>query len=124
MLAVVKTPRTSVRIKGHISNRLIDALLAEYGEDVQLTRDSDEELVDVFQTDWYKKTKARMTPGTHMKIYRQNRKMTQAQLGDLLGGVPRQHVSNMENGSRPISKKMALQLSKVFDVSAERFIGG
>jgi DNA-binding XRE family transcriptional regulator len=124
MLAVVKTPRTSVRIKGQISNRLIDALLAEYGEDVKLTRDTDDELVDVFQSDWYKKTKAKMTPGTYVKIYRQNRHMTQVQLGALLGGLPRQHVSNMENGLRPISKKMALQLSRVFDVSAERFLAG
>ena len=124
MLAVVKTPRTSVRIKGHISNRLIDALLAEYGQAVKLTRDSDDELVDVFQTDWYKQTKVRMTPGMYMKIFRQNRKLTQTQLGALLGGLPRQHVSNMENGSRPISKKTALRLSRVFDVSAERFIGG
>jgi plasmid maintenance system antidote protein VapI len=29
----------------------------------------------------------------------------------------------MENGSRPISKKMALKLSRFFDVSVENFIG-
>ena len=66
MLAVVKTPRTSVRIKGQISNRLMEVLIAEYGKDVQLTHDSEDELVDVFQTDWHKKTKKSMTPGTYM----------------------------------------------------------
>ena len=123
MLAVVKTPRTNIRIKGQISNRLMEVLVAEYGKDVELTRDSEDELVDVFQTDWYKNTKKSMTPGVYMKIFRENRKMTQTELGKVLGGLPRQHVSNMENGSRPISKKIALKLSKVFDVSVERFIG-
>ena len=123
MLAVVKTLRTNIRIKGQIPNRLIEVLVAEYGKDVQLTRDPDDELVDVFQTDWYKNTKKRMTPGTYMKIFRENRKMTQTELGKMLGGLPRQHVSNMENGLRPISKKIAIKLSKVFDVSVERFIG-
>ena len=92
MLAVVKTPRTSIRIKGKISNKLMEVLVSEYGKDVQLTRDPDDELVDVFQTDWYKNTKRTMTPGTKMKIYRENRKMTQTELGKILGGLPRQHV--------------------------------
>ena len=123
MLAVVKTPRTSIRIKGKISNKLIEVLVSEYGKDVQLTRDPDDELVDVFQTDWYTNTKKTMTPGAYMKIYRENRKMTQAELGKILGGLPRQHVSNMENGVRPISKKIAMKLAKAFDVSVEKFIG-
>ena len=123
MLAVVKTPRTSIRIKGKISNKLIEVLVSEYGKDVRLTRDSEDELVDVFQTDWYKNTKKIMTPGTYMKIYRENRKMTQTELGKMLGGLPRQHVSNMENGVRPISKKIAMKLAKTFDVSVEKFIG-
>ena len=123
MLAVVKTPRTSIRIKGKISNKLMEVLVSEYGKDVQLTRDPDDELVDVFQTDWYKNIKKTMTPGNYMKIYRENRKMTQTELGKVLGGLPRQHVSNMESGLRPISKKIALKLSKAFEVSVERFIG-
>ena len=122
MLAVVKTPRTSVRIKGKISKKLIEVLIVEYGKDIQFTRDPEDELVDVFQTEWYKKTKKTMTPGIYMKIFRENRNMTQVQLGKKLGGLPRQHISNMENGLRPISKKVALKLSKVFDVSVEKFI--
>ena len=123
MLAVVKTPRTNIRIKGQISERLMEVLVSEYGKDVELTRQPEDELVDVFQTDWYKNTKKKMTPGIYMKIFRENRKMTQTELGKLLGGLPRQHVSNMENGLRPISKKIALKLSKLFEVSVERFIG-
>jgi DNA-binding XRE family transcriptional regulator len=122
MLAVVKTPLTRIRIKGRIPNKLIDVLYQEFGKNVQITSDSDDEKVDVFQTDWYKRIKKKLTPGTYMKVFRQNRSMTQAELGKVLGGLPRQHISNMENGSRPISKRIALKLAKLFDVSVEKFI--
>jgi len=123
MLAVVKTPLTDIRIKGRIPNRLLDLLAAEYGKNLQLTGEADEELVDVFQTEWYRSTKKGMTPGTYLKIYRENKEMTQAQLGAALGGLPRQHISNMEHDLRPISKKNALKLARLFEVSVERFIG-
>jgi DNA-binding XRE family transcriptional regulator len=122
MLAVVKTPLTKIRIEGRISNRLMDVLVQEYGEDVQITHDADDERVDVFQTEWYIRIKKKLTPGTYMKVFRQNKGMTQADLGKALGGLPRQHISNMENGSRPISKKTALRLAELFDVSVEKFI--
>jgi DNA-binding XRE family transcriptional regulator len=122
MLAVVKTPRTDVRIRGHIPEALLEVLFAEYGKRVQLTREADDELVDVFQTEWYLRTKRSMTPGTYLKIYRENRGITQTELGKALGGVPRQHISNMENGIRPISKKTALRLAAIFKVSVSRFI--
>ena len=122
MLAVVKTPLTKIRIKGRIPNKLIDVLVQEYGTNVQITPDSEDEKLDVFQTDWYKRIKEKLTPGTYMKVFRQNKNMTQAELGKALGGLPRQHISNMEKGSRPISKRIALKLAKFFDVSVEKFI--
>lgn len=123
MLAVVKTPRIRIHIKGRIPPRVVSVLKSEYGKDLRLTQDADDELVDVFQTDWYKRIKKSLTPGTNLKIYRQNMAMTQQHLGSLLGGLPRQVVSNMENGIRPISKKTALQLARIYDVSVEEFIG-
>ena len=80
------------------------------------------ELVDVFETDWYKSIKSKTKPGDNMKIYREIHKLTQEKLGGLLGGIPRQHVSNMERGTRSISLKTAKQLSKIFKVSPEKFI--
>jgi len=122
MLAVVKTPITSIRMRGRIPKRLITVLAEEYGSDLHLSAEADDELVDVFKTDWYRKVKKELTPGTYVKVFRQNKRMTQAELGKALGGLPRQHISNMENGSRPISKRMALKLSRLFDVSVEKFI--
>ena len=123
MLAVVKTPRIKIEIKGKISKRLLDVLKEEYGSDVQIIPDDEDEKIDIFKTDWYKNVKEKLTPGKNMRIYRQNLSMTQKELGELLGGVPRQHISNMERGTRAISKKVALNLSKIFDTSVDKFIG-
>ena len=123
MLAVVKTPLIRIHIRGQIPKQLVTVLKREYGEKMKLTKEDDDELVDVFQTDWYKRVKKGLTPGKNLKIYRQNLQMTQEQLGAKLGDVPKQFISNMENGIRPISKKTALKLAKIFKVSVARFIG-
>ena len=123
MLAVVKTPHIKIHIEGRNPPCLI-TLLKKYGKAVRLVDDTetDDELVDVFQTDWYRRTKARLTPGKNLSIYRQNTKMTQAQLGKLIA-LPKQYVSNMENDIRPISKNMAIKLAGIFKTSVSRFIG-
>ena len=123
MLAVVRTPLIRIHIRGQIPKQIVTVLKKEYGERMKLTREDDDELVDVFQTDWYKRVTKGLTPGKNLKIYRQNLGMTQGQLGAKLGGIPKQFISNMENGIRPISKKTALQLAKVFRVSVAKFIG-
>jgi DNA-binding XRE family transcriptional regulator len=125
MLAVVKTPHISIHIQGRIPTRLISALKKEYGKGVRLVEEAEDEeqLVDVFQTDWYRRVKATLTPGKSLRIYRQNAKLTHQQLGKLVGGLPKQFVSNMENGIRPISKNMAIKLAGIFRTSVARFIG-
>jgi DNA-binding XRE family transcriptional regulator len=123
MLAVVKTPHTRIEIKGRIPRRILEALKEEYGSKVRIEPETDEEKVDVFDTDWYKCIKEKMSPGKNPRIYRQNAGITLQKVGDLLGDVPRQHISNMEKGTRPISKKVALKLAHIFDVSVEKFIG-
>lgn len=122
MQAVVKTPRIEINIKGDIPQKIITLLKEEYGKKVHLIKDEDDEYVDVFETDWYKKISAEKTPGDNMKIYRKIHKLTQKKLGEMLGEIPAQHISNMENGSRPISKITAKKLAKIFNVSVERFI--
>ena len=122
MLAVVKTPRIEITIKGDIPPKIITLLKEEYGKKVHIINDEDDEYVNITETDWYKKIKAEKTPGDNMKIYRKIHKITQEKLGEMLGGIPKQHVSNMENGVRPISKLTAKKLAKIFNVSVERFI--
>ena len=47
--------------------------------------------------------------------------LTQAELAKKLGILPH-HVSEMEYGKRPISKKMAHKLAEVFDVNYKVFL--
>ena len=59
--------------------------------------------------------------GKKIKELRLEKKMTQAELGEKLG-ISKQVISDMEHERRSISKAMAKELSKIFDVSVERFI--
>jgi len=119
MQAVVKTPHTEIRVNGLIPPKLLALLKAEYGSKLKIS--DDETAGDVFATDWYKSTKAGMTPGLVMRHYRQMGGMTQAQLAEKLS-IPRQHVSNMERGQRPISLATARRLAALFDVPTGRFV--
>jgi DNA-binding XRE family transcriptional regulator len=80
------------------------------------------EYVDLTETDWFKETKSKTTPGEAMRIYRDNQQLTQAQLGEKLGNVPRQIISNMERGRRSISLATAKKLAVIFNVPASRFL--
>ncbi len=122
MQAVVKTPRIEINIKGEIPDKLMSVLEEEYGEQVQLSEDNDEEHVNIFETDWYRSIKSGMTPGDNLRIYRKNHGLTQARLGEMLGGVPRQHISNMEREVRSISLRTARKLAEIFKISPEKFI--
>ena len=122
MQAVVKTPRIEVNIKGEIPPKLISLLEEEFGENLQLAEEGDEEKVNIFETDWFQEIKAQTTPGDNLKIYRENHNLTQAKLGEMLGGIPRQHISNMERGVRPISIKNARKLAEIFGISSAKFI--
>ena len=122
MQAVVKTPRIEVNIRGELSPKLIAVLEEEFGKELLLTEESDEETVDIFATDWYREIQSKTTPGDTLKIYRENHGLTQARLGEMLGGIPRQHVSNMERGIRPVSMKTARKLAKIFKVPPGKFV--
>jgi DNA-binding XRE family transcriptional regulator len=122
MQAVVKTPHIELKIKGDISPKLISVLEEEFGSELMLENELEDEIVDIFETDWYTQIKSKMSPGDNLKIYRENRGLTQGQLGELLDGVPRQHISNMERGIRSISKKTARKLAQIFKVSPGKFI--
>ena len=122
MQAVVKTPHIEIKIKGNIPGSLLSLLKKEYGKKLRFTEKEDNELVNVFETDWYKKIKKETSPGDNMRIYRENHGMTQEALGRILGNIPRQHISNMERGIRAISLNTAKKLSRIFKLPLEKFI--
>jgi DNA-binding XRE family transcriptional regulator len=122
MLAVVKTPHTNLRIQGDIPGPLLSVLKAQYGKKLLLRENPDDEVVNVFETDWYKSRKSAMTPGKCLRIYRENKDLTQDELGQKLGGLSRRYVSDLETGRRGISKKVAKALSNLFKQPIARFL--
>ncbi len=122
MLAHVKTPHTDIHLKGEIPVRVLDVLRSEYGGKLKIYEDEEEELVEITETDWYKETETKRTPGDALRIYRENHDLTQTQLGVKLGHIPRQIISNMEHGKRTISLTTAKKLSAIFNIPASRFL--
>jgi DNA-binding XRE family transcriptional regulator len=120
MRALVKTQHIKIDAE-IIPDELLSFLKTTYGE-VTIIPDTDDDLIEVKKTAWYKTIKATMTSAENVKLLRKSRKLTQAQLGKSLGGIPKQTVSNIEHGTRPISKEMAKKLSEVFNISVDNFI--
>ena len=121
MQALVKTPHTNIRIQGHIPSSILDVLRKEYGGELKIY-EGDDEYVEATETDWYKEIKAQTSPGDAMRIYRKNHNLTQAQLGEKIGKVPRQIISNMERGNKTISLATAKKLAAILNVPASRFL--
>ena len=125
MLAVVKKRRTNRRlfeVKGEIPKNVIEYFQQEYGSSFEIIEEKEDDLIDIFETDWFKRANQSTTPGESIKIYRQNKGLTQEELGKKLGNYTRQHISDMENLRRSISKEVAKKLSKIFNVPVERFL--
>ncbi len=119
-----KTPHIRVDIRGEaIPSELMDAVKAVFDEDdIQVIEDDDNETVNWFETEEYREIAAMTTPGDVLRIYRENRGWSQAKLGERLGGLGRQKISDMENGRRRITGDTAIALARVLGVPAERFI--
>ena len=125
MLAVVKKHRTNRRlfeIKGEIPKNVIQYFQQKYGSSFEIIEEKENDLIDIFETDWFKQVNQSSTPGEGIRIYRQNRGFTQEELGRKLGNFTKQHISDMENMRRSISKDVAKRLSKIFNVPIERFL--
>jgi DNA-binding XRE family transcriptional regulator len=124
MQAVVKTPHIKINVQGDIiPTKLLFFLKEEYGNKVKFVEEESDKLVNAVNTQWYKDIKVATTPGDYLRIYRERNGLTQTKLGEMNGGTPRQHISNMENGRRPISLKAARKFADIFDVSFEIFLG-
>ncbi len=127
MLAVVKKPHTNqtlFEVKGEIPSQVLQYLTQTFGQDFEVC-DPDEEQIDLFGTAWYQEVSTHTTPGEILKIYRENRGMSQAELGHRLGMTwTRQKISDLEHNRRQISKEIGKKLSRIFGVPVERFLYG
>lgn len=124
MLVVVKKPRTKnseLEIRGKVVPAwIIDSLKKKYNGNVTVTED-DEELINIHDTDWYKKMKSTDSPARSLRVYRQRDGLSQGELGKMLG-MSSQNVYEMEKNKRGISKDTAKKLSLIFNAPVDRFI--
>ena len=124
MLAVVKNPHTDkmlFEIKGEIPSQVLDYIRQQFGNNVEIIEDN-EELVDIFETDWYKEINSIITPSDAVKNYRENFGLSQKELGQKLGNLTESYIVEMECGKRNLSKEVAIKLGELFEVSVERFV--
>lgn len=114
-----KKPLTELRVivRGKKKTERIIALLRDQGVEAEVVKADDDELVSVFETEWYKQTSAEMTPGDVLRIRRENAGLTQDSLGEKIGSN-RQNISAMERGKRPIGEAMAERLAAALNLPA------
>jgi transcriptional regulator with XRE-family HTH domain len=78
--------------------------------------------VNIFETTWYKQINSILTPGEVMKVYRENHGLTTQELGDQLGYLTSEEISEIESNQRQINSDTAEKLSELFHVPKERFL--
>ncbi|MGE0269259.1 MAG: helix-turn-helix transcriptional regulator [Candidatus Omnitrophota bacterium] len=120
----MKKPRTKEKIfeiRGSIPSVVVRFLKEKFGSRFEIIEDGDE-WMDITQTDWYKKQKSRMTLGKNVKVYRERDHLTQEELGQRLGGLTIQKISDIEHDRRGISKELAKKLAVTFNTSADKFL--
>jgi DNA-binding XRE family transcriptional regulator len=122
--ASVRTRDVHVEIFGVIPGELLEVLRREYQHRLLLRVLSLDPMRDVMQEPLYLREPLTPGPADNLRFYRGAKGITQAQLARVLGGIPRQNVSEMERGLRPIGKRMARKLAEVFGTSPVRFLDG
>ena len=135
MQAVVKAPRINVTISGHGTRNVVHELKKSITgltvrfipDDVDpwidepITTADEQEAINPFSTLWYQKTVKGITPGKRLDAERFKRSLTQTKLSEITG-IPQHHISEMENGKRPIGKEMAKKLAKAFKLDYRVFL--
>ena len=119
MLVHVKTPHTEIEIKGDVSDELLRVLQNEYGKIIEIREDV---YINPFETDWYSEIKESLIPGDYLKTDRENKGLSQADLGSALGKFSRQYISDLEHGRKNISLPVAKKLASYFDRPVNRYI--
>jgi DNA-binding XRE family transcriptional regulator len=124
MLAAVKAHHINIRLKPKTPLKVVKAIREQFSkfiEAVDSDENTDDELVDITSTNWYKKISSEMKPKDYLKTYRKVHNFTQSQLSEKIG-VSVQYLSDMENGKRAISRQKAKMLAGIFGCNPGVFI--
>jgi DNA-binding XRE family transcriptional regulator len=119
----LRIPGTFIEIRGAIPGTVLEVLRQEYGRRLIIRTTWGERLPDILNLPLYEQEPRKMSPAAYLRFFRKDKSLTQAELGMQLGGLSRQHISDMENGRRLIGRATAKKLSRLFDVASNKFIG-
>ena len=125
MLVAEKTHHINTYIYGQGADYIVEVLKKAIPTIEVLTEDSTEEEGEEFsvvaESEWFSKMAEEMTPGVRLRIRRENKGMTQAELSEKTGvAIP--NISLMESGKRPIGLKTAKKLSQALGCSVNDFV--
>jgi len=118
MLVVEKARHIEVEIRGPGADSVL-GILRRALPTLEVSDDDAYEPVE--GSDWFTALVAGVTPGTSLRVYRDNAGWTQAQLSEKTG-IPIPHLSGMENDRRPIGKATAKKLAAAFGTDYRRFV--
>ena len=118
MSVAVKMHPINIRFKPRTPARVIHSVKKQFASYIL---EEDEESVDWFKTDLHKEISVRMTPAKTLRTFREMCGWTLAETGKKIGVSP-YRISDYENGHREISKAVAKELAKLFNVSPAVFI--
>jgi hypothetical protein len=118
MLAVAKTPRIRVEIKG-VGARAVANALKKIIPGITITDDKESEALR--GSGWFEAMEADLTPGRALRVYRGNAGLTLALLSEKTG-IPVPHLSGMEHDKRPIGKINARRLAAALCCDYRRFL--
>jgi len=102
----------TIRLQVHRRNAL---KIKEFAEAIEAGSERDYTIDEVFP-EYIGKDQQ-----TAIRAYRYRENLTQRQLADLTS-IPQRHISEMENGKRPIGKELAKRLGKALNVDYKAFL--
>lgn len=121
MLALVKAPHTEIELSfnGSGVEEFLNFLKTHYNVNIVSENkavDSDEELIDIDDSDFWKRNKHRVLTGARLRSG-----ITQRQLSEK-AGIRQSIISEYEKGKRKITPQAAQKLAKALDTYPEKFI--
>ncbi len=117
MLAVVKMPHTEISINGEGTTRIIEYLKKEFSVEVLFEQDSDDELVNVTESDYWKEN---VTPGSLLMGYRLKHDLTQQDLAER-SQISQVMISDYETGKRKLTQKAAMKFGNALNENPKKF---
>jgi antitoxin component HigA of HigAB toxin-antitoxin module len=121
MLVVEKTHHIKINLHGKGIEKVIKILKKNLPRLVVSETDTDDEYINIEDTEFWKEMQKKKTPGMALRVYRDNAGLTLQELSDKTG-IAKSHLSEIEHNKRAIGVKTAKKLAEVLGCNYKRFL--